>query len=210
MARSPGPRGPYAKTSARREVIARVVLDLVAERGHRAVTSSEVARRAGMREATVLYHFPSKEHLLVAALQEHENRENERIVGRSPYELVGPSAKAGVERHYIVRLFVAMAGEATDPEHPAHEFFVGHYEAIIASFTKEIELRQARGLADASLDPREVARQITAMWDGLQSQWLISPSFDMSDALERAMRVLTRESEAIAQVLEGPRERRSA
>jgi AcrR family transcriptional regulator len=187
-----------------------VVLDLVEERGHRAVTSCEVARRAGMREATVLYHFPSKEHLLVAALQEHENRVNERNAGRSPYELVGQSAKAGVERHHTVRLFVAMAGEASDPEHPAHDYFLRHYEAITAYFTNEIELRQARGLADASLDPREVARQITAMWDGLQSQWLVSPSFDISDALERAMRVLTRQDDAIAQTLEGTLERRSA
>ncbi len=210
MARTPGPRGPYAKTTARRQAIAGVVLDLVQEVGHRAVTSSEVARRAGMSEATVLYHFPSKEHLLVAALEEHEGREAVRNAGQSPYELVGPSAQAGVERFYIVRLFVAMAGEASDPEHPAHEFVLRHYAGTIAYLTTEVELRQARGLADPALDAKEVARQITAMWDGLQSQWLVSPTFDMGEALERAMRVLTRQDEAIAEALDGPLERRSA
>ncbi|MDQ0613992.1 AcrR family transcriptional regulator [Microbacterium sp. W4I4] len=197
MARPTGPRGPYAKSKARRDAVAGVVLDLVEEFGHRAVTSAEVAERAGMSEATVLYHFPSKEHLLAAALKAHDDRERERTAGLAHYELAGTLAKAGVERQNTVRLYVAMAAEASDPEHPAHTFFVRRYAAIIDSYANEVKLRQARGLADPALDPTEVGRQIIAMWDGLQAQWLIAPTFDIANALDRAMRVLTRRDDVV-------------
>lgn len=45
------------------------MLDVVIEKGHGKVTTAEVAARASTSEATVLYDYPSKDHLLVAALE---------------------------------------------------------------------------------------------------------------------------------------------
>ena len=62
-------RGPYAKTQARRAEIARAALDVVTTDGHKAVTVASVAARSGLSEATVAYHFATRDHLLVAAVE---------------------------------------------------------------------------------------------------------------------------------------------
>ena len=53
----------------RRRDIAEATLALVVEKGHRAVVTAEIARRTGLSEPGVLYHFPSKDELLIGALQ---------------------------------------------------------------------------------------------------------------------------------------------
>jgi AcrR family transcriptional regulator len=186
-------RGPYAKGVARRRQIAEAVLELVIEKGHRLVTSLEVSERVAVSEATVLYHYPTKEALLVAALKRHEERELESRRTLDTFDAAGVLAAHGLERLNVARLFVAMAGEASDPAHPAFPFFKNHYQAIINNFSRHIRDRQAEGLADPSIDAVAAARQITAVWDGLQSQWLTTRDFNIGAELTQAMRLLTGE-----------------
>jgi AcrR family transcriptional regulator len=54
------------KKQATREQIARVAMDLFAERGFDAVTVAEVADAAGVSEKTVFNYFPAKEDLVFA------------------------------------------------------------------------------------------------------------------------------------------------
>src|SRR5262245_41863829 len=81
------PRGRYSRTAGRRLEIAQAVLDLVLDVGHARVTTAEVARRAGTSEATVLYHFPTKDHLLIAAL----DRDQELAVLQAEQDGVRPA-----------------------------------------------------------------------------------------------------------------------
>ncbi|WP_280402656.1 TetR/AcrR family transcriptional regulator [Nocardia carnea] len=188
-------RGPYAKTAERRRDIGRAVLDLVREKGHGAVTTAEVAERAGAREATVLYHFPSKDHLLVAALAQADEQAVEpyRVAGEPDdlLEALRNFAHIGPQRENELRLYAALAGHATTPGHPAQEYFARHYSSAIAYFAGIVSRRQAAGLADPALDPAEVARQLVATWDGLQAQWLADRSFDIGDLLVSAFRRLS-------------------
>ena len=62
-------RKPYAKTVERRLAVARAALEIIREKGHRALTTAEVASRACMSETAMLYHFPSRDHILVAAME---------------------------------------------------------------------------------------------------------------------------------------------
>ena len=62
-------RGPYARTLVRRRHIAAVVLQLVDEIGPESLTTNQVAERSKTPETTLLYHFPSRDDLLVAALE---------------------------------------------------------------------------------------------------------------------------------------------
>ena len=191
-----GARGPYARTAQRRADIARAVLDLVVEKGHENVTTAEVARRAGSSEATVLYHYPSKDHLLVAALQRADDADNEQHWAEAEPEGLDLDglrvfARAATERERIMRLYAALAGHATTPGHPAQDYFAVHYRNAVARFAQSVEQRQAAGLAHPGLDPVEVARQVVAVWDGLQTQWLVDPAFDLGDVLVSAFRRLT-------------------
>jgi len=192
-------RGPYARTAQRRRAIADAVLGIVVEKGHSAVTTAEVARRSGSREATVMYHFPTKDHLLVAALEHAEQEEYERHLAGNEAELLDLAdladlrayARMTPRRESIMRLYTALAGDATVPGHPAQEYFAAHYRAATEKFARLIERRQEAGLAHPGLDPVHVARQVVATWDGLQAQWLVDPAFDLGDHLVSAFRRLT-------------------
>jgi AcrR family transcriptional regulator len=192
---SSGPRGPYARSAERRRAIAGAVLDIVLEKGHRNVTTAEVAQRAGASEPTVLYHYPSKDHLLVAALQRSDEEQAEAHAGEDASEdllaKLGAFARASTGRDGVLRLYAALAGEATTPGHPAQEYFAERYATTAAHFAGLVERRQAAGLAHPELDALEVARQLLATWDGLQLQWLVDPSFDLGEVLVGAFRRLS-------------------
>lgn len=183
-------RGQYARTAGRRREIARAVLRLVEEKGHANVTTAEVARRARTSEATVLYHYPSKDHLLVAAL-EHAEAAN---ADRGAFDLTELSAlvrRATTHQEPVLRLHTVLAGNAATPDHPAGEYFARRHAAAIDEFRRLVERRQRAGEAHPGLDAADVARQIVAVWDGLKAQWLVDPSFDLAETLIRAVRLLT-------------------
>jgi hypothetical protein len=68
----------------------------------------------------------------------------------------------------IVRLFAVLEAESLAPGHPAHDHFATRQARTLDVFTE-----LARPLTD---DPRTLARQVVAMMDGLQIQWLRSPA----------------------------------
>ncbi|MBL7490812.1 TetR/AcrR family transcriptional regulator [Frankia sp. AgB1.9] len=210
------PRGQYSRTPVRRREIAQAVLDMVVEKGHAKVTTAEVAARAGTSEATVLYHYPSKDHLLVAALELDRDLAVERAerVGVRPEDgLAGLDlntlAEAGrsvVGREPLVRLQVALTGLAAIPGHPAEDYFAQHYQTAVEGYGRFIAERQKTGDAHPSLDPVEVARQFVAIWDGLTAQWLNSRDFDLGITLARAFRRLSGQNwmEATRAVIDPP------
>lgn len=189
-------RGPYAKTRERREAVLAAVFELVSAKGHRQVTTAEIAERAGTSEATVLYHFPSKEHLYVEML----------AYARAQAESGPPpdvSTPAAVERYldYIVadkvvdthqaRLYTSLMAEAAFPEHPGHAAFAARNADVTRFFTAVIGDLQASGQITGSVDPAVAAQLFLAAWDGLQSHWLISQDFDLVDAVVSAFRLVT-------------------
>jgi AcrR family transcriptional regulator len=59
---------PTERGAATRQRIIEATTELIAERGWAAVTTREVARRAGVQQAQIGYHFGSKDGLLRAAI----------------------------------------------------------------------------------------------------------------------------------------------
>lgn len=191
-------RKPYAKTVERRSAIARAALDIVLEKGHRALTTSEVASRSGMSETAMLYHFPTRDHILVAAMelanQDSRALLTQQFLGSDGQRHEWPSrALAGLssEDRAVTRLFFALSAEAVNPDHPAHNFLKDHQERAVAEFAKGIQRRQADGFALPGLDPQVVARQVVAVWSGLRLQWLINPTFDVASEVSQAFKALT-------------------
>lgn len=61
---------------------AQAALDMIAEQGVAAVAVEPLARRLGVTKGSFYWHFPSRESLLVAALERWEKTEQEAIFGR--------------------------------------------------------------------------------------------------------------------------------
>ncbi|TLF98295.1 TetR/AcrR family transcriptional regulator [Nocardia cyriacigeorgica] len=195
-ATSRGPRGPYARSTERRRVIAAAVLGLVEEKGHEHLTTAEVAARADLAEATVLYHFPSRDHLLVAALEHSEEQATTLIppIGSAAADLpdrLREFVHQTTQHSNVTRLFMTLAAQATLPGHPARDYITRHRSRVVEVFTELVRARQHAGMAHPGLDPAVVARQFVATWTGLETAWFLDPSFDLADLVVDAFRRLT-------------------
>ena len=191
-------RRPYAKTVERRSAVARAALEIILLKGHRALTTAEVASRACMSETAMLYHFPSRDHILVAAMElaERDNRTElteKYMAGEGQRDEWPPPGLAhlSVEDEAVTRLFLSLSAEAVNTDHPAHQYLMDHHERAALEFAAGVRRRQAEGLALPGLDPQAVARQIVAVWSGLRMQWLVNPSFDLASEVSQAFRALT-------------------
>lgn len=186
-----GKRGPYAKTDMRRAALGAAALELIRQKGHRNVAVAEVAAAAEVSEPTVYYHFPTKEELLIAALQRHDE-ENMRARG-SAYGAIaemGHRAAAGVERTHYARLYNELAGAAADPAHPANAFFRARWARSIATVSLDIERLQELGRVSRGVNAHQAAHLLLAAWEGLQLQWMQGPPFDIRATVEAHIRVV--------------------
>jgi AcrR family transcriptional regulator len=178
-----GVRSGYAKSGKRRFEILDAAMRLFAEHGYTATSSRDVAESAGISEAGLRHHFPTKTDLLqgVLALREDmdlaatEENPTAAATLRRLLEIIDKNSR---QRH-VVELYVALSAEATSPNHPAHAYFVDRYtwvESLLVSVGEEL---QASGLLRADITPRSFAVELVAYTDGLQLQWLLLPHTDM-------------------------------
>ncbi|WP_217616713.1 TetR/AcrR family transcriptional regulator [Cellulomonas sp. GbtcB1] len=191
-------RGPYGKTRGRVETLGRVAYELVVEAGHRSLTMAEVARRAALTEAQVLHLFPSRDHLLVAALEHADARLRPEPGSPGLAEVPDPEAtlaaaiRAQHSDPHVVRLFASMCAEGLDPGHPAHAWLVERTRRTVASYAQILRELQATGWAHPDVDPQRFGRQLVALWDGAQAHWLLDPSTDLGAEVAAGLRVLAR------------------
>jgi AcrR family transcriptional regulator len=64
----PGPKLKFAATDRRRQLVA-IAMDLIATKGFEGLRYQEVAKEAGINNATLFYHFSTKEELIQGVMQ---------------------------------------------------------------------------------------------------------------------------------------------
>jgi AcrR family transcriptional regulator len=175
----------------RRAQILAAAIEIIGVRGYQGFVLQDVARRCGLTNGGVLYHFPSKEHLLLAVLEERDRRLSGEIAAafgpamrRAPLDLALEVLRDIVRRMSaepaLVRLYVVLAAEALDPSHPAHDYFVARQASTLEGF--------ATLVAPHAAEPAATAREIHALLDGLALQWLrTGQGFDLVAAWDRAI-----------------------
>jgi AcrR family transcriptional regulator len=179
------PMATYAKGRERQAEIIRVAREVFATRGFRGASLAVIAERAGLSEPGLLHHFPSKEHVLTAVLEDRDDREIDRTRHQVDEEQMTWAdalldlCRRNAGRPEMVRLFTVLAAESVDPEHPAHDWFVERYRRIRTVLVVNLEQEQRAGRLAPDADLEQLARQIVAMFDGLQLQWLLDERVDM-------------------------------
>ncbi|MFT4226135.1 TetR/AcrR family transcriptional regulator [Micropruina sp.] len=195
-----GREGGYASGRLRRERIITAATELFARVGYRHATILELAEAAGISRTGLLHHFGSKEALLKAVLERRDAEDAARFAGADTDETglealatLVELARHNAERPHLVALFAVLSAEASDPDHPAHEYFVDRYRGTVADVAASLTRAKASGLLAPDVDPAGQARTLVALMDGLQVQWLLSPAdVDMAGTLRAQIeRVLT-------------------
>jgi AcrR family transcriptional regulator len=191
------PRGPYVKTEKRRREILEAALEVFASGGYRSGSIRDVAAKVGMSEAGLLHHFPNKSALLTAVLDQRDTVASGLVplgddAGIDTLIGLAELAEYNMTVPGLVELYCVLSAEATSPAHPAHDFFVQRYEWARSGIGRSLTRMGERGQLRDGIDPEVSARNILALMDGLQVQWLLDrDSVDMPTEIRAYIRSLT-------------------
>lgn len=163
-----------------RERLLEVAASHISAVGFHKMSIANVARDAGVSQSGLLHHFRSKAALLSAVLEQRESEDNLFLFGDGDVPLgwdafdalVSLSARNST-RPEMVQLFVRISAEATDPQHPAHEWLSRHYGGLTAWLSDAIDRGVAEGTMKEELPKAATVATSIAVLDGLQQQWAL-------------------------------------
>ncbi|ALJ19255.1 TetR/AcrR family transcriptional regulator [Microbacterium sp. No. 7] len=192
---SRGPRGPYAKTRATRAAIVSAATTVFAADGFRSGSLRDIAVRVGMSEAGILHHFPNKVELLKEVLDTRDRRAQNLVLGER-----GDSDAEAILRglvlllrevqgeRAIVELHCQLGIEASNPDHPAYEYFVQHRSAGLDILVRAFAELHEQGRFKLPCDPAFAANLVSCAVDGVQIRWLHTPDeVDMADLIRETI-----------------------
>jgi TetR/AcrR family fatty acid metabolism transcriptional regulator len=176
------PLVPVGEQTAKQEELLRLAYRLMATKGMHRMTLQDVADAAGMSKANVVYHYKTKEDLVLRAMQWVLERVTVRIVDATS-SATGRDAKI---RAMIDAIFVdpqrnrnfyivyaeliahsSRNGRFAELNSWFREIVTGQYAAVIGSTTR----RSKKAVAEAAMVVR-------ALIDGLFLQWLEEPDWE--------------------------------
>jgi AcrR family transcriptional regulator len=182
-------RGPYAKSALTRQRAVDAAIELFSSTGYRGATLTDVADRIGMTLTGLQHHFPDKDSLLAAVLEERDRRsrdENHIEIGEDATDKLVAVAARNVHTPQLTELHCVLSAEATSPDHPAHDYFVERYRRERDAGTRYFQELIDQGRIGSGLEARSLATQLISVADGLQLQWLLDPnSVDLVGEIRR-------------------------
>lgn len=166
---------------ARREQILYAAMMVFADHGYHRASLAVIAEHVGISQAGLLHHFPTKPHLLTAVLEARDRLDLDWLADLDPDSLCGPRLLVAllrlVDRNRrlggLVQIYTALSGESVTDDHPARAWFADRYGRLTTSI--EDGLRAGAAALRPDVDGARLAREIVAVMDGLQLQWLLSP-----------------------------------
>jgi AcrR family transcriptional regulator len=195
-----------------RNALLRAVHECLRERGYAGLSTRQVAERAGVPLSQIHYHFGSKRGLVVALLEEHD----ERLIARQAetfaldvplsqrWDLACSYLDSDIESGYVLILQEMIAAGWSDPELAAAA------RAILAGWSRLlVELARDAGKRFGGTDtsglgpfsPEEAAALVAAAFLGSEAMILLG--FESDEVpVRRALRRfgdLLRQREAIAE-----------
>lgn len=196
MISDPRRRRPTAKGAASRAAILGAAAPIFAEHGYRGASLASVAQSAGLTQPGLLHHFPSKEHLLLALLEEsyhadgriledHASLEGSRLLD-ALLQIVRNNELSSES----VRLFAVVSAESISSDHPAHSYFVQRYRKVRQRMLRELRAGQDAGELSRDIDLDLFVPIIVGVMDGIQNQWLLDSDVDLVGSFELFCRLM--------------------
>ena len=173
----------YRVGRERRAKILEGAIALFAQEGYGDTSLRDIAERVGVSKSTLLHYYGSKEELLSAVLGERD-----RLVGsrgsyvrasRAVEELRAlplGAAENTATAPGLIEVYAVLSCEALPADHPAHAYFEQRFRRVLDHFATLFRAALEDGDLPSHRDPEFEAVWLTALWDGLQYQWLYDRS----------------------------------
>lgn len=183
MAESRRARGHYAAGTATRESILEVAMRLIAEYGYYGFSLRDVAKLVGVSHPAVIYHFPTKEILLLAAAQRCEevigllqvdfDSDGEHLVERGiiPDTLgeVGLVLLRLAQRpdfRVVAEFDHSMSAEAATPGHPLHDHYSYKFKTLEAFLARAVADLETDGIVEMRVKLEVAPERLITGWYG--------------------------------------------
>jgi AcrR family transcriptional regulator len=184
----PPPLKGQAQRGARtREAIIDAALDVFAVRGYRSGALAEIAGRVELTPAAILYHFGSKEALLLAVIAERDRRAGSllsditRANGLGSLRGLVRIAELNEAHPGLAALHTVLQAESFEPDTPAHAYFVERSRVVRRWLEEAFRAGQADGRIRADLDCAAKSREFVAFLEGAAVLWLIDRQVSLVD-----------------------------
>lgn len=173
------PETGYRSGRERRQRILDGAMALFAREGYIDTSLRDIAARVGVTKSALYHHFPSKDALLLAVLEERDRRIDavvaaapDRTAAETLRSLADGAATNETEQPGLIEVYAAISGEAVPRDHPAHAYFERRFLLTLDGFTALFRSAAEAGDLPAHRDPAHEGAWLLALWDGLQYQWL--------------------------------------
>ncbi|MFB9164482.1 TetR/AcrR family transcriptional regulator [Arthrobacter psychrochitiniphilus] len=198
-------RGPYAKSKQRKESIVKAAHEVFAAHGYRGGSLQDVADKVGMSQTSLLHYFPAKSDLLLAVL-DWRDRISGSGSGQGSVSVPGSGSTEGLGEARepeealvdavirqasfnetipgVIELYTVLCAESLTENHPGLGYFTERYERLRGGYARKFSVLAGQGRLRDGVDPARAAANLIALWDGIQTQWLMAPeSIDMAACL---------------------------
>lgn len=168
-----------ARAAETRQRIVDAARGLFISNGYRSTSLRDIAAAASVSHPGLLRHFASKDDLLaevVAGFEDDNEKDFDLVAAASePGGLIfADVARRNARTPGYLELFAALTGEASAPEHPAHERMRARYARLRSLTSEVLEDAALHGSIDSDRDVSDETTRHMAGWDGVQliSQYL--------------------------------------
>jgi AcrR family transcriptional regulator len=178
--------GQARRGAQRRQAIIEAAIEVFAQHGFRGGALAEVAARVDLSPAGILYHFGTKEDLLLAVIAERDFRLLPTLLelgDRAGFEPISGAvvfAERSERERGLTLLHTVLEAESLDPDSPAHEYFLNRSRAIRGRTEEVLRAAQDRGQVRADVDCKAIAEQIVAFFEGAAMLWLVDDRTSLS------------------------------
>lgn len=191
-------RGPYRKTEARRKEIIAAALTVFSTSGYRTGSLKDIGALIGIDPSTILHHFPTKEALLEAVLEDKDSVDVQSLPPLDtlpPAEIPATLLALAAKNHEVpgvIALYAILSAESTTADHPSADYFRTRTAHTRAEFRGAFQRLADEGLLAGGVSVEYAALSTFALWDGAQIHWLIEPdAVSVMDTLRTHLESIT-------------------
>ena len=167
----------------RRAAIVDAALDVFAVRGYRASALAEIAELVDVTPGGILYHFGSKEALLLAVIAERDRRAGDLLDdlqgGVAALRNVVRIAALCEDQPGLASLHTVLQIESLEPDTPAHAYFHTRHQFLREALEDILVQAREDGEVAPGVDCAAMAAEFVAFLEGASVAWLMDRTLSL-------------------------------